>query len=153
MPDATAWILLGPESAAFGTDLFDPSHLLTLRDNDRSSWTLTPIAQNDPVRTWIPFSPATLVHDAVLMAAVHVFHDEQLLESASRLIPAIDAQRLDLNALGTATESEAHGLYEQCRSLTWKCSMVVTVLSHSSVRNVVGDLEQYPFSTRLCLET
>ena len=153
MPDATAWILVGPQSAAFGTDLFDPTHLLTLRDNDRSSWTLAPIAQPDAVRTWIPFSPATLVHDAMLMVVLHVFHDEQLLESASRLIPGIDAQRLDLNALGASTQSGALNLYARCRSLTWKCLMVVTVLAHSSVRNVVDDLERYPFSMRLCLET
>jgi hypothetical protein len=105
MADATAWIMVGAESGAFGSDHFHPSHLLVLSENDRASWTLTPIGQPPTSAiTWIPFSPDTFVHDAMLMTAVHVFQDEQLLEAGSRVIPNLGERRLDLNALGGSSE-------------------------------------------------
>jgi hypothetical protein len=152
MTDATAWIVVGPESGGFGSDHFSPTHLLVLSENDRATLELNAIGPGSPGRvvTWIPQSPDTFVHDAMLMVAVHVFEDEQLLEAASRSIPDVEADRLDLNA--PARSTELMPLYERCQRTSWRCLMVVTVLSPSSLRRVLDDFGEYPFRVRICSE-
>lgn len=152
MTDATAWIAVSPESAALGSDHLSPTHLLVLSENDRATWELQTIGQGSPQKpvTWIPQSPSTFVHDAMLMLAVHVFEDEQILEPASRSIRDVGANRLDLNMPDRSTELMP--LYELCRRTSWRCLMVVTVLSHSWLRDVLDDFREYPFRVRICSE-
>jgi hypothetical protein len=143
--------MVGPQLVAFGSDHFDPTHLIVLSENDRPSWTLRPIGDAPVARiTWVPHSPDTIVHDAMLMMAVHVFQDERFLETASRVVPGLADRRLDLNAFGRS--SELLRLHEECRSLSWKCSMVVTVLSQSALRPRLDQFGQYPFHLRICNE-
>ncbi|SRR6266511_2028206 len=116
MTDATAWIVASPESAAFGSNHLSPTHLLVLSENDRAAWELQTIGQGSPQKlvTWIPQSASTFVYDAMLMLAVHVFEDEQILEAASRSIPDVGANRLDLTMPDRSTELMA--LYELCQA-------------------------------------
>jgi hypothetical protein len=150
--DATAWIVVSPESAAFGSDHLSPTHLLVLSENDRATWDLHTIGQELPhdLVTWIPQSPSSFVHDAMLMLAVHVFQDEQILEEASQSIRDIGASRLDLNMPDRSADLAS--LYVLSRRASWRCLMVVTVLSHSSLRGVLEDFGQYPFRVRICSE-
>jgi hypothetical protein len=151
MADATAWIMVAPHSSAFGSDHFTPTHMLILSENDRASWRLASLTpQRSESITWVPSSPDTLLHDAILMTAVHVFQDEELLETASRAVPNIAGQWLDLNTLGASPELPT--LYEKSRSLCWKASMVVTVLSQSSLRHLLDQFAQYAFDVRICRE-
>lgn len=152
MTDATAWIVVSPESTGFGSDHLSPTHLLVLSENDRATWNLHTLGHDSPQElvTWIPQSPTTLINDAMLMLAVHVFEDEQILEAASRAIPDFGANRLDLNMPDRT--SELAPLYELCKRTGWRSLMVVSVLSHSSLRSVLDDLDQYPFRVRVCSE-
>jgi hypothetical protein len=152
MPDATAWIVVSPKSGAFGSDHFTPTHLLVFSESDRAWWTLASLKEpKERVTEWIPSSPQTFVHDAVLMMAVHVFEDEQILEAASRVLPDVGKERVDLNL--PALPEELPSLYEACRSLRYKCMMVVTVLSHSWLSGILGHFDQYPFELRICRES
>ena len=138
-------------SGTFGSDHFAPTHMLFLTENDRASWSLTTLREEGvgPI-TWIPFSPATIVDDAMLMVAVHVFQDEGVLEGASRLVTGIAGERVDLNT--AAHGSELGPVYERCRALRWGCSIVVTVLAGSSLRPLLAVFDRYPFDVRVCRE-
>jgi len=125
--------------------------MLFLTENDRASWTLTTLREEaDGPITWIPYSPATLVDDAMLMVAVHVLQDEGVLEAASRVVPGIAGDRADLNT--AAHGSELGGVYERCRTLRSGCSMVVTVLAGSSLVPLLVVFDRYPFDVRVCRE-
>ena len=86
----------------------------------------------------------------MLMVAVHVFQDEGVLEAASRVVPGIAGERMDLNT--AANGSELGPVYERCRAAGWGCSMVVTVLAdHPAVPSLVV-FDGYPFDARVCRE-
>jgi hypothetical protein len=115
MADATAWIVVSPESVALGSDHLTPTHLLVLSENDRPRWQLHTIGQGSShdLVTWVPQSPSSFVHDAMLMLGIHVFHDEQILERASRSIPNVGASELDLDIPDRSAELTS--LYELSR--------------------------------------
>lgn len=151
MADATAWIVVGLESGGFGSDHFDPTHLLVLSENDRASWRLFGLAQ---VRTedgtlWVPSSPDAFVHDAMLMIAIHIVKDEKLIEAASRVIPDITGRRVDLNLPDRS--SELRKLYDLCRPFRGAV-LVVTVLAQSTMARSLEDFSQYANPTRICME-
>ncbi len=151
MPDATAWIVVSPKSGAFGSDHFTPTHLLVLSESDRAWWTMASLKESKKVTEWIPSSPETFVHDAILMMAIHVFEDEQILAAASHVVPDVGKERVDLNL--PKPPAELPRLYEACRSLPYKCMMVVIVLSHSWLSSLLGHFDQYPFEVRICRES
>ena len=88
-----------------------PRHILTLTDNSRPVWTLTPWPGSDGPGTqhevvWLPKDPSRVLSDGLLLAGVHAVGDPVVREAFADAIGVgwADA-RLDFSKYETGLES------------------------------------------------
>ncbi len=151
MGTLTAQILIG--DAHTYHDGIIPSHYLFLSENSRPAWILvgqnvfdqTPMDKGKVV--WIP----TLEHmleDALLMIAVNVLKEQNILSIAKNIFKNIDSNRVELYEID---ESNRNKLYQECQKIKYPCKLIVSVFYGSSITKQVSVLKNYQVETEVCL--
>jgi hypothetical protein len=132
-----------------------PTHYAFLSENSRPAWML--VSQNvfDSGRrggwkkiVWIP-TVEHMLEDGILMMAIHVLRDKDVLSNAKKSFKTANLNRVELYE---DIESEALiKLYEQCRSIKILFKIVLTVLEGSTIMRQVGILEKYSMDVEVCV--
>ena len=153
----TAQILVGRSHPYDGGII--PSHYLFLSENGRSAWILLPqnisIFREGRFRerrrgiVWIP-TPENMLEDALLMIAIHVCRNQEVIDIAKRFYPEIDR----LSRLELCSEIERSGLeqlYQKCREVVAFPKLAVSVFSSSSIQSKLSVLEKYNMEVEVCV--
>ena len=148
----TAQILAGVPHLYHGG--ITPTHYLFLSENSRPSWTL--VNQNvfdrsdDEEKTivWIP-SVENMLEDALVMIAIHVIKNKQIIDLAQKMCKNIEGSHLELYE--NLTESQRQEIYQECRRNENWPKMVITVLKGSSIKHQVSVLKKYSLDAEICI--
>ena len=155
----TAQILVGEPHIYHGG--IEPTHYLFLSENDRPAWIL--VNQNifeNPINlqqggevekiriVWIP-SAENMLDDALLMIAIHVMKNKQIIDFAQKIYKNIEGPYLEMN--GQLTHSQRDQLYEECRRIKDWPKIVVTVMGGSSIKAQLPILKKYSIECEICV--
>jgi hypothetical protein len=147
----TAHMLVSPPNGYGGTY---PTHAVFLSENDRPAWMLLPLEFSPgdspgPLVTWIPSEPSRVLEDALLMIAIHVLRDENLIREARVRAPNLLADRVDLHfePIGEALDDFRRTIRGPGRH----ADLVLTVLQGSIISNQLDVLADYAFSPVICV--
>jgi len=151
MATLTAQILIG--DAHTYHDGIMPAHYLFLSENSRPAWIL--VGQNvfDKTSTdkekviWIP-TVDRMLEDALLMIAVKVLKDQNILSIAKNIYNDIDSNRVELYEID---ESNRNKLYQECQKIKYPCKLIISVFNGSSIAKQVSVLKNYQVETEVCL--
>jgi hypothetical protein len=135
MSTITAQILVGTSHMYHGG--INPTHYLFLSENSMSAWVLVPenLFENDhgdlPNRIVWTIDPAHALEDGMLMIALYIVKNKDILQLAEKLVPGIfKKERLDV---GDFVKEGLDELRRKSRFLRCDGKMVLTVLRHSSL--------------------
>ncbi|MGI6365541.1 MAG: hypothetical protein ACOX2G_07345 [Bacillota bacterium] len=148
MATVTAQILIGRGHPYH--DGIEPSHRLYFLENTRPSLVLFPEVQGEgePVKvTWIPTLENAL-EDALLMIAIHVIKDPEIVELASQFLRSQENNWVVLYEDISPQDLEV--LYQRCRALDNTFKLVVTVLRGSHIEEQLKILHQYKMDLEVC---
>ena len=151
MASLTAQILIGSPHPNDGGII--PSHYLFLSENDRPSWSLVGanISQENGKEfskiVWIP-TYETLIEDAVLMVAIHILKNEEIVNMATELSNKIDSELLELRS--DLDDDQRDRLYQKCRELTEFPKMIISIFKSSSIEKQLIALENYKMEIEVC---
>lgn len=158
MATLTAQILVG--SGHTNHDGINPTHYIFLSENSRPAWLLT--GQNifdnqETVEriTWIPAAPETILEDVLLMIAVHIVKDEDIVQAFNRIVQNSRADFVDLSELGGKADeldgkSDLPRLYEMCRKLDNFPKLIISVFESSSIAGQLTILQKYGMDVEVC---
>jgi hypothetical protein len=145
----TAHILIG--SGHPHHDGIVSSHRLYFLENSRPSLVLLPdevLGEAEPIKvTWIPTLENTL-EDALLMIAIHVLKDPDIVEMASNFLRSKDNNWVVLYE--DISPQDLETLYQRCRNLKNTFKLVVTVLRGSNIEEQLQTLDQYNMDLEIC---
>lgn len=154
MGTLTAQILVGRGHT--NHDGINPTHYMFLSENSRPAWTLT--GQNifddqEPVGRfiWIPSAPETILDDALLMIAVHVSRDENIVKIFHQSIKNSKSDYVDLGELNGKPDQQK--LYELCRKIEDFPKLIISVFESSSVGSQLHLLQNYKMDVEVCAPT
>jgi len=149
MGTITAQILVG--SGHPNHDGIEPSHRLYLSENSRPSWSLiAETVSGGPAGskvTWIPTLENTL-EDALLMIAIHVVRDPEIVELAGQFIRSQENNWVVMYEDVDPVHREL--LYQRCRALDNTYKLVVTVLRGSSIYEQLKVFGEYKMDLEIC---
>jgi hypothetical protein len=148
----TAQILAGVPHLYHGGII--PTHYLFLSENSRPSWTL--VNQNVVDRSedkekpivWIP-SVENMLEDALVMVAIHVIKNKQIIDLAQKMYKNIEGSHLELHE--NLTESQRREIYQECRRIENWPKMVITVMKGSSIKRQISVLKKYLLDAEICI--
>jgi hypothetical protein len=150
MGTMTAQILVGETHPNHGG--ISPTHYLFLSENSRPAWIL--VEQNifghehEAQRVvWIP-TAENMLEDALLMIAMYVLKDKEILEMAEGFFK--NKGRNPLELYDDISKDDLKKLYERCREIEMGCKIVISVFDGSSIRRQVNALEKYKMDAEVC---
>lgn len=151
MATLTAQILVG--TAHQNHDGINPTHYVFLSENDRPAWVL--VHQNifeereEDVRRiiWIP-TVKNMLEDALLMIAIHVCKNNEVIKLAKSFSPKIESHRMELYS--DLNETHRKRLYEKCRQIPDFPKIVISVFRGSTIETQLSVLEQYKMDVEVC---
>lgn len=149
MGTVTCQILVGRAHQNHGG--IEPTHMLTLWENDRPAWVLRNILpdgfftegnRNQKDIVWVP-TLENMLEDAILMIGIYVIKDRTLTELAKKYFKKDLSERIELYE--DIEEEKLNQLYEACREVDVNYKLVITVLDGSSINaKKLKSLEYYP---------
>jgi len=151
MGTITAQILVGMQHPNHGGIV--PTHFLFLSENSRPAWTLVNQNISDLSRTedmrivWIP-STDNMVEDALVMVAIHVIKDKQIIDLCQRMSKNIVESCLEV--YDGLTELQRQEIYQKCRRIKNWPKIIVTVMKGSSIEKQVSILKKYSLDAEVC---
>lgn len=151
MATVTAQILIGSTHPSHGG--VSPTHALFLSENSRPAWALVEldvsVEHPSPVGrvVWIP-TVECMLEDAMLMIAVHICEDPQIVQMATAYCG--DARSDGLELYECFSEAQRRELYNRCRGLRAFPKVVVTVLDHSTIRQQIQVIGDYAMDAEVC---
>lgn len=168
MASRTAQILIGHSDMYHGG--IYPTHVMYLAENSRPVWLLEPVgrglagtASDQPddeevpawtteAVAWVPSGPEHILEDGLLLLALHVLRDENLLELAESRLPELlkVGRRIDLTKMPKSGLDE---LRQRCTQIDLHYKLAVTVLEGSSIHGQLPVLERYPMEVEVCTVT
>jgi hypothetical protein len=152
MGTLTAQILVGePHPFHHG---INPTHYVFLSENDRPAWVL--VGQNifkesgEGVRkiTWIP-TVEHMLEDALLMIAVHVCKNKQLIDLAKSFSPKVESDRMELYSDLKGTHRKQ--LYRKCREVSHFPKVIITIFRGSTIEKQLRVLGEYKMEVEVCV--
>ncbi len=154
MATLTAQILVG--RAHPNHDGINPTHYLFLSQNDRPAWVLMP--ENVFGRrstgaeriTWLP-TVEYMLEDALLMIAVHVLKNREIVKLSNSYFLNKDHNRAEL--YHDILESHLGELREKSRALRGDHKVILTVLKDSTILHQLSVLERYKMDLEVCTPT
>lgn len=151
MGTLTAQILVGSPHPNHGG--ITPTHYLFLSENSRPAWILTyenifnAGRRNAGKITWIP-TTENMLEDALLMIAVHVSKNHEIIKLAKGFNDEIDGDQIELySALHDAQRKQ---LYLKCQSIPDFPKVVISVFRSSTIENQLRILKQYKMDVEVC---
>lgn len=154
MATLTAQVLVGRAHPNHGG--INPTHYLFLSENDRPAWVLVPenVFGKSPTNaegiTWIP-TTEHMLEDALLMRAIHVLRDEEIVKLADGYFLNRDRKRVEL--YDDILESHLGELRDKSRALRVDHKVVLTVLKESRSLSQLSVLERYKMDLEVCTPT
>lgn len=151
MATLTAQILVG--SPHPNHDGINPTHFLFLSENDRPAWVLVGqnIFQEERSSfhkiTWIP-TVENMLEDALLMIAIHVCKNREIIEQAKGFSAKIQTDRIEMYS--DLKESQRKQLYQEARQITDFPKVIVSVFRGSTIEKHLSLLEQYKMDVEVC---
>lgn len=151
MATFSAQIIVG--DAHPNDDGINPTHYVFLSENSRPAWVLVPEnifnRRKSATRkvTWIP-TVERMLEDALLMVAIHVMKDSEIVNLAHSLGSNIESERLELYS--TFEDSHREQLYQKCREITDFPKMVITAFKGSSIETQLPIVEEYGMDLEVC---
>ena len=151
MGTVTAQILIGSPHPNDGGII--PSHYLFLSENDRPSLNLVGanIFQESGKEfskiVWIP-TLENMVEDAVLMVAVHILKNKEIVNTAREFSNKIDSQLLELRS--DLDDDQRDRLYQKCRELSEFPKMIISIFRSSTIEKQLIALENYKMEIEVC---
>ena len=152
MGSFTAQILIGDAHPNHGGII--PTHFLFLSENDRPAWIL--VNENisnqgkpkDICRiVWIP-TVEDMLEDALLMAAIHVAKNPEVIVLAKSFSSRVQQDRLELYS--DLNDDQRKELYRKCRMINDFPKLVISVFEGSTVKNQLAILEKYNMDVEVC---
>ena len=162
MSSVTAQVVVGDRGNF--DDGIRPAYAVFLNENDRPALLLRSIDPygddrqkgSDTVWVWVPTIEHTL-EDAILMIAVYVLRNEEVLSRLSELgfdpEKGVRSDRQPVELYSTFTEEQRAELYGLCRSLPEEFGLLVTVLDSSAMSRQLSCLADYSMEVRVCQQT
>ncbi len=145
----TAQILVGQGHPYH--DGINPSHRLYLLENSRPSLVLLPESltgeANGNKVIWVPTLESTL-EDALLMIAIHVIKDPEIVRLASLFFANKDNNWVVMHE--DITPENLAVLHQHCRRLENTCKLVITVLRGSHLEDQLKVLKEYKMDLEVC---
>ncbi len=152
MATITAHALIGHAHPHHGG--VNPTHRMYLSENDRPAWILLPETLGDTASaswdtkvTWIP-TLDNMLEDALLMVALHILKDAELISVAHQSFRDVNADHVTLHE--NITSDDLERLYTTCRRVTHQYKLALTVLEGSTISRQVRVLEKYPMDVEVC---
>lgn len=151
MGTITAHILVGSPHPNHGG--INPTHFLFLTENDRPAWILVNenVFKKDQADvqnvTWIP-TVENMLEDAMLMIAIHVSKNQEIIALSKSFNPAIEVERVQLYT--ALEEVQREQLYLKCRSISDFPKIVVSVLRGSTIDKQLTAIEKYKMDVEIC---
>ncbi|GAB6056915.1 hypothetical protein [Desulfonatronum parangueonense] len=145
----TAQILIG--SGHPNHDGIGPSHYLFLSENSRPAWLLVEqnlfqCARNRKI-VWIP-TVEDMLEDALLMIAVHVVKDQEVVDLIKSLNNSATSDRLEM--YDSFDEAQRKMLYEKCRAVALP-KLVLSVFRGSSILTQLSAIDNYMMDIEVCV--
>ena len=154
MATLTAQILIG-EPHPFKDGII-PSHYLFLSENSQPSWKLvgTNIFKVNnkkfPEIAWNP-SVEDMLEDGLLMIAIHILKNKEIIKMAKDFSSKIDSEYLALySELNT---KQRNMLYQKCRELSCFPKLIISVFRSSTIEKQLAVLEKYRMEVEVCTTT
>jgi len=141
----TAQILVGTPHPNHGGII--PTHYLFLSENDRPAWILENKSDSQKV-IWIP-TVEDMLEDALLMIAIHVCKDSNIINLAKSFCKKITSERVEVYS--DLKEAHRKQLYQQCRALSNFPKIIVSVFEGSTIRGQLSVLKQYQMEVEVCV--
>lgn len=154
MATLTAQLLVGHAHPNHGG--INPSHYLFLSENDRPAWMLVPqhVFENDTEVEekviWVP-TVESMLEDALLMIALHVLRDEDIIRLAERYLPNQGGGRVELYE--NVNKTHLKELHERNRNIQTDYKLVVTAFKDSTILRQLAVLENYRMDLEVCTPT
>jgi len=151
MATLTAQILVG--SAHPNHDGINPTHYVFLWENDRPAWILVhqnifkEREENVGRITWIP-TIENMLEDALLMIAIHVCKNNEVIKLAKSFSAKIESDSMEL--CSNLEETHRKRLYEKCRQISDFPKIIISVFRGSTIEKQLSVLEQYKMDVEVC---
>jgi hypothetical protein len=151
MATLTAQILIG--GAEISHHGINPTHFLFLSENDRPAWILVDqnVFQEDQSSfskiTWLP-TVENMLEDALLMVAIHVLKDREMLRIAKDVNIRTDAKWVEFYS--NLDENSRNRLYKRCRTIPDFPKLIISVLKGSTIENQLAALDNYKMDVEVC---
>jgi hypothetical protein len=151
MATLTAQILIG--GAEIRHHGINPTHFLFLSENDRPAWILVDqnVFQEDQSSfskiTWLP-TVENMLEDALLMVAIHVLKDREMLRIAKDVNIRTDAKWVEFYS--NLDENSRNRLYKRCRRIPDFPKLIISVLKGSTIENQLAVLDNYKMDIEVC---
>lgn len=151
MATLTAQILVG--SPHPNHDGINPTHYVFFFENDCPAWVL--VDQNifrekqlgHSKIIWIP-TVENMLEDALLMTAIHVCKNRQIIEHAKGFCAKIQTDRIEMYS--DLEESQRKQLYQECRAITDFPKLIVSAFRGSTIIKHLSLLQQYKMDVEVC---
>ena len=149
MATLTAQILVGRPHP--NHDGINPTHYVFLSENDRPAWVL--VHQNifrergTGKIIWIP-TVENMLEDALLMIAIHVCNNNELITIANTFSAKIDSDRMELYS--ELDETHRNQLYQKCRQVSGFPKIIISVFRGSTIEKQLSVLQQYKMDVEVC---
>ncbi len=151
MATLTAQILVGYPHPYH--DGINPTHYLFLSENSKPAWIL--VRQNifqerkDDIGkiTWIP-TIENMLEDALLMIAIHICKDNEVIDLARNFCNKIELHYLELYS--NFKEFQLKKLYEKCRRIKNYPKIIISIFRGSTIERQISVLENYEMDVEVC---
>ena len=151
MATLTAQILIG--RSHHNHDGINPTHYLFLSENDRPAWILVDqnVFNGEPTGhskiIWIP-TIENMLEDALLMIAIHVCKNRDLITYAKGFSDRIQTDRIEMYT--EFEESQRKQLYQRCKAITDFPKVIVSVFKGSTIEKQLPLMEHYKMDVEVC---
>lgn len=149
----TAQILVGQKHSYEG-GIMNISHMLYLSENSRPAWILTPlhaVTEKEPIQpkriTWIP-TVEHMLEDGLLMIALYVVKDRELLKLATEFIKNANKDFIELYQ--DVKPENLQKLYKEAKMIMSSHKIIVSVFEGASITNQLSILKDFQNDIEVC---
>jgi hypothetical protein len=152
MSTLTAQILVGSPHPY--DDGIVPSHFIFLKENDQPSWNLVRANVFQENKTYklskIVWKPTleNMLEDGLLMVAIHVMKNKEIIKIAKDYSSKIESQLLELYS--DLNNKQRDILYQKCRELSEFPKIIISVFRSSTIEKQITVLEKYKMEVEVC---